>query len=251
MSRVAPETVESAEQRVRTYLAKRAGRLAEAEVPRSEREPFGVNIELRRGSPEIDALFWEIGFPYPSGPDVAFQHFIDQLPVEQERVLSQLVQYSSDFAPVYDATQWLFNETALSGRLTQPFMSVLFRELLATVRPDDPHGSDAQQNALVLNLIQILRSEFGLTAAANSATVEANERLGLPDNDACGIVVRVLNDEFPKIDATAEHGARPALNMSHGGVRNVWQRHRTLSKKMAKEAWSEWERRNGASQKGG
>ncbi|MBN8185979.1 hypothetical protein JF540_04710 [Salipiger thiooxidans] len=240
MSRVPPETVEAAEQRVRAYLAKRAGRPAEAEVPRSEREPFGANIKLRRGSPEIDALFWEIGFPFPSGPDVAFQHFIDQSPVEQERILLQLVKHSRDFARVYDATQWLYNETALSGRLTQPFMSALFRELLATVRPDDPHGSDAEQNALILNLIQILRSEFGLAAAANSATVDANKQHGLPDNDACGIVARVLNDEFPKIGPRHEGGERPALNLSHGSARNVWQRHRRLSKKMAKEAWSEW-----------
>ncbi|GHH05677.1 hypothetical protein [Pseudodonghicola xiamenensis] len=239
MSRVSPETVEAAEQRVRTYLAKRAGRPAEAEVPRSEREPFGAHIELRRGSPEIDALFSEIGFPFPSGPNVAFQHFIEQSSVEQERILLQLVKHSREIARVHDAATWLYDEVALSCRLTQPFMSVLFRTLRQTDRPDDAHGMDAERNALILNLIDILRVEFGLSAVASRATVEANERLGLPDNDACGIVVRVLNEEFPKIGPRHEGGERPALNLSHGSARNVWERHRKLSKKMAKEAWDE------------
>ncbi|WP_170459635.1 hypothetical protein [Ruegeria arenilitoris] len=228
MSQPTAETVKAADQRVRAFLADLAGRRSEALTPLSEREPFGAQIQLRRGSPETDALFTQIGFPYPSSPDVAFQNFIDQSPMAQERVLLQLVQFSREIASIYDATKWLYNEVALSGRLNQLFMSVLFRELLAIDRPDDAHGSESGRNALILNLIDILRAEYGLAAISGPSAIERKKRAGEPINDACEVLVRVLNDEFPQ------------LNLSRSGVRNLWNRHRKQQKEMSEEAWTKW-----------
>ena len=153
------ETVRVAEQKVRSHLANLAGRDAEALTPRSERQPFGANIHLKRGSPDVDALFTEIGFPYPTDRERTFRAFIEMPDWEQDRCLTQLVKHSKKHAQFHDMTMWLYHEVALSGRLTQPFMSTLFREAVAMDRPDEPRGSEAGRNALILNLIEVLTSD--------------------------------------------------------------------------------------------
>ena len=208
MSRPNPPPVEVMEQRARDYLATVAGRV------------FSTR------SPEVDAALTEIGFPYAIGPDIALQQFFDQSPDEQELILTRLVKGAQTVPQFHDAATFLYNEVALSGRLNTPFMSRLFRDLVNTVRPDEKKGpNDAERNALILSLMNILTSEFGIAAVFNKARFENNRRNAKPNNDAASIVVRVLNKQFP------------ALSLSWDGVRVVWESHCKLAKEMAEDEY--------------
>ncbi len=208
MSRPNPPPVEVMEQRARDYLATVAGR------------------DFSPRFPELDAAFTEIGFPYSMGQNIAFQHFIDQSPDDQELILTRLVEGAQTVPQFYDAATFLYNEVALSGRLNQPFMSRIFRDLVNTARPDEKKGpNDAERNSLILSLMNILTSDFGIAAVFNKAKFENNRRNAKPNNDAASIVVRVLNKQFP------------ALSLSWDGVRVVWESHRKLAKKMAEDEY--------------
>lgn len=218
------ETIQSAEQRVREYLATVAVRSNEAQKPRSKRKGFGRSIALPARSPETDALFFEIGFPYPSGRYVALEHFKNQSDYEQDRILRQLVNHAQTDARIWDATMDLYDELATGSSPKRATQSMLFASFRAKPRPNESLGpNDHARNALILNLLHILRAEFNLTVVQNSATKG--------DNDACGIVVRVINEEWQK-DEKAEDSTY-LMNVSRDTVRNVWERHRTLARKMA------------------
>ncbi len=136
-------------------------------------------------------------------------------------ILTRLVEGARTVPQFHDAATFLYNELALSGRLNQPFMSRLFRGLVNTVRPDEKKGpNDAERNALILSLMNILTAEFGIAAIFNSAKAARNDSDKTPNNDACGIVLRVMNKQFPK------------LNLTRDGVRIVWESHRKLVKDM-------------------
>jgi len=198
------ETIRAAEQRAREYLASVAGR------------DFSPRFH------EVDAAFTRIGFPFALGPDIAFQQFIDQSPDKQELILTRLVEGAKENPQFHDAATFLYNEVALSRRLTQPFMSRLFRDLVNTVRPDEKKGpNESERNALVLNLMNILTAEFGIAAIFNSAKAAQNDNDRTPNNDACGIVLRAMNKQFP------------ILNLTRDGVRVVWESHRKMAKEMA------------------
>ena len=206
MSRPNPPLVEVMEKRAQEYLATVAGRV------------FSTR------SPEVDAELTHLGFPYTIGPDIASQQFIDQPPDKQELILTRLVEGARMNPQFHDAATFLYNEVALSGRLNQPFMSRLFRDLANTVRPDEKKGpNDAERNALILSLMNILTAEFGIAAIFNSAKAARNDSDKAPNNDACGIVLRVMNKQFPK------------LNLTRDGVRIVWESHRKLVKDMAED----------------
>ena len=211
MSQPTAETVKAAEQRVRAYLAKRAGRTGDAEVARLEREPFGKQAPLdHRYSAEAYALFYEIGFWYPHGRDYAVQQFVEATADQQVFILSALVKHSQKHKIIYDATDTLLSEFG-SGRHhnSNPRLAVIWSEFSSNVsRPQKKRGPDPTKltgrNALILSIMQVLKVEFPtLSIVENSATQS--------ESDACSIVERILNDEFPN------------LNLAKGAVRNVWE----------------------------
>lgn len=207
MSRVAPETIEAAEQRVRTYLAKRAGRLAEAEVPRSEREPFGVDIELTTRNPVDDARFTEIGYHWNGENTVeCYNIFLEQTEDRQLRILDDLLGEALGNATFYSVLGDLLSRLVAAGKVTSPPMAQIYTRYINLPRPPVKRGPNkAARDALVLSLMQILTGpEFGLDAKrGETSTSESN---------ACAVIARVLAKEFP------------SLNLSFDAVRGIWDK---------------------------
>lgn len=207
MSLTPPETVEAAEQRVRAYLAKRAGRPAESEVPRSEREPFGANIELVARNPADDARFTEIGYCWNGGNAVeCYNTFLEQSEDRQLRILDDLLDEASRNSTFHAALGELLSRLVSAGRVSAPSVAQIHARYALLPRPPAKRGPNkASRDALVLNLMQILTGpEFRLEAKrGETSTSESN---------ACAVVARVLAKEFP------------SLNLSFDAVRGIWDK---------------------------
>lgn len=175
-------------------------------------DPFSV---------EAAAIFYEIGFWYPHGRLVALQRFFESSEAERLKVLEKLLAQSAIHQAIYDATLDLKREIDATNRMVKsPRLSSLLIDFDNVIRPERKRGrsvdDNARRNALLLNLVHIVTSEFDVSTEQNAATDG--------ENDAFGIVSRVLNQEFR------------GLNMTWKTIQKVWSKHQVQVKKMAKEA---------------
>lgn len=216
-----------AEQQVRGFLAKIAGRAGEASLPRSERDSFGKHISFVDRHPEDDALFTQIGYPWHGTNEVAcFLSFTGRSQHDQLQILERLLLESKIKPAFYKATSDLLDRLVESGQLNQTAFAQIYSRFRRLPDPPKKTGpNNSERNTLIITLMNILRAEYGLPAVRNSASDQ--------DGDACGIIVRVLNDEFPAIICGEKNEGRPALNLSRDAVRIVWERHRKRLKDLS------------------
>lgn len=172
-------------------------------------------------SAEAAAIFYEIGFWYPHGRLVALQRFFESSEAERLKVLEKLLAQSAIHQAIYDATLDLKREIDATNRMEKsPRLSSLLIDFDNVIRPERKRGrsvdDNARRNPLLLNLVHIVTSEFDVSTEQNAATDG--------ENDAFGIVSRVLNQEFR------------GLNMTWKTIQKVWSNHQAQVKKMAKEA---------------
>lgn len=180
-----------------------------ADISSGEPKRLDAHFNIDPFSVEATAIFYEIGFWYPHGRYAAFQRFFESSESEKLQVLNNLVTQSAVHQSIYDATLDLRREIEATGQMDRTSrLSALLIDFDGITRPKRGRGrssdDNARRDALLLSLVHIVASEFDVSIEQNSATGG--------ENDAFGIVSRVLNQEFR------------GLNMTWKTIQKVWER---------------------------